>query len=156
MGIIGLSDKTQKSTGTSQTTASYDYKTPPSTPALDTLKSRTFEIDPGIAAQYGKQRSDLKSSFHQPNGAFLPPAVRDAQMRSGNERLGMQQAQAEREGQYDVNKLNYGRDLAVAGMSAPQLVQSGSSGSQSGTTIQSQNPVGGIAQFGASVAPLSL
>lgn len=130
--------------------------TPPSTPALDQLRNRVFEVDPGIAAQYGKQRADLNASFHQPTAAYLPPQVRDQQIRSGNERLGMQQAQAQREGQYDVNKLNYGRDLAVAGMSAPNLVQTGSSGSQQGTVKQSESPWGTIAQLGASAAPLSL
>lgn len=153
---IGLSDKKQTSTGTSSSTASYGYQVPPSTPALDKLRSDTFEVDPGIAAQYGKQRADLNASFHQPTGAFLPPAVRDAQMRSGNERLGVEQANAQREGQFDVNKLNFARDQAVAGMSAPQLTQTGTSGTQQGTTIQSQSPWSTIAQVGASAAPLSL
>lgn len=69
-----------------------------------------------------------------------------------------------REGQYDVNKLNYGRDLAVAGFERPNLVQTGTSGTQSGsqsgtqsgTTVQSQSPWGTILGTGASLAPLSL
>jgi len=142
--------------------------TPPSTPALDALKNRTFEIDPGLAAQTNRQRRDLQTSHHQPTGAFLPPQVRDQQLRSGNERLGQQEGQLFREGQYDVNKLNYGRDLAVAGMSAPQLVQTGSAGTQAGTQSGTQSgtqqgtvvqhdawgPMAG--QMAASVAPLSL
>lgn len=97
-------------------------------------------------------------------GAYYSPQARDQALRSGNERLGQQEGQAFREGQYDVNKLNYSRDLAVAGMSAPQLVQTGSSGTQTGTqsgtqqgTInQSQSPWSGIAGIGSSFAPLSL
>jgi hypothetical protein len=135
---------------------SYDYKTPPSTPALDTLRNQTFEIDPGIAAQYGRQRSDLNRSFANPTGGFVSPQVRDAQLESGRERLGRDEAQAMREGAYDQNKLNYGRNLAVAGMSAPQLVQTGSSGSQQGTVQQSQSPWGAIASAGAQAVPLSL
>lgn len=77
-------------------------------------------------------------------------------MQSGMERLGRDQAQAQREGQYDANKLNYGRDLAVAGMGAPQLTQTGTTGTQQGTVTQSQSPWSTVAQVGASAAPLSL
>lgn len=65
-----------------------------------------------------------------------------------------------RQGTYDVNKLNYGRDLSVAGLTAPQLTQTGSSGTQSGTqqgtVVQSQSPWATVAQIGASAAPMSL
>jgi hypothetical protein len=44
----------------------------------------------------------------------------------------------------------------VAGMSQPQLVQTGMTGTQQGTTIQSQSPWSTIASVGASAAPLSL
>lgn len=111
--------------------------TPPSTPALDKLRSSTFEVDPGIAAQYGKQRQDLNRSFAQPTGAAYSPQVRDQILRSSNERLGSQQAEAQRGGQNDVNKMNYGRDLAVAGFSAPQLTQTGTTGTQQGQISQS-------------------
>jgi len=153
---LGLSDKKQKTQATTATTASFDYKTPPETPALQTLKNQTFEIDPGIAAQYGRQRSDLNRSFQNPTGAFLSPQVRDMQLESGRERLGRDEAQAMREGAYDVNKLNYARNLAVAGQTAPQLVQTGTSGTQQGTTVQSQSPWGTLAQVGTSLAPISL
>jgi hypothetical protein len=151
-----LSDKKQTTQGTTSNTASYDYKTPPTTPALDTLKNQTFEIDPGIAAQYGRERNDLNRSFQNPTGAFLSPQVRDMQLESGRERLGSQEAQAMREGAYDVNKLNFARNQAVAGMSAPQLVQTGSTGTQQGTTIQSESPWKTALQVGASAAPISL
>ncbi len=153
---MGLSDKKQKSQGTTASTASYGYEQPPETPALQTLKNRTFEIDPGIAAQYGRQRSDLNKSFQNPTGAFLSPQVRDMQLESGRERLGRDEAQAMREGAYDANKLSYARDLAVAGQSAPQLVQRGTTGTQQGTVTQSESPVAEVAKFGSSLAPISL
>lgn len=61
-----------------------------------------------------------------------------------------------REGAYDVNKLNFARNQTVAGMSAPQLVQTGSTGTQQGTTTQSESPWKTVAQLGASAAPISL
>ena len=67
----------------------------------------------------------------------------------------MQKAGAQtRAGQYDVNRQNYGRNLAVAGMTAPVLTQTG--GTSSGQTIQSQSPLGTVAQIGAAAAPMSL
>lgn len=150
--------------------------TPPSTPALDALRNRTFEIDPGLAAQYGRQRREFTGSYNNPTGSFVPQGVREAQTRSGLERLGRDEAQAMREGQYDVNRLNYARDVSVAGMAAPQLVQTGSSGTQSGTqtgaqtgtqtgnytgnqqgtTVQNQSPWGTLGGIAASAAPISL
>ncbi len=78
------------------------------------------------------------------------------QRTSGLERLGRDQARAEREGGFDAAKLGYARDLAVAGQSAPQLVQRGSTGTQQGTVKQSESPVAEVARFGSSLAPISL
>ena len=67
----------------------------------------------------------------------------------------MQQAgEQTREGQFDVNKLNYGKNLAVAGMTAPVLTQTG--GTSSGKTVQSESPWGTALQIGSAAAPLSL
>lgn len=78
------------------------------------------------------------------------------QRQSGMERLGRDQAQAQREGQYDASKLGYSRDLAVAGMERPNLVQTGSTGQQQGTVTQSQSPWASIIGGAAQAAPLSL
>lgn len=81
-------------------------------------------------------------------------------MRSARERLGRDKAQAYREGQFDVNKLNYGKNLAVAGMTAPRMAQTGStsSGTSSGSskTVQSESPWGTIGGMAAQFAPFSL
>lgn len=132
--------------------------TPPTTAALTKLADTKFQVDPGLTAQYGKARSDLKSSFSNPLGANYNPEVRDAIIRSGEERLGQDEANAFRGGQYDVNRLNYARDSTVAGMSQPSLVQTGgtSSGTSSGTITQTPSPWGGIASAAGAVAPLSL
>ncbi len=153
---MGLSDKKQTTQGTTASTASYDYKAPPETAALQTLKNQTIEVDPGIAAQYGRERNDLNRSFQNPTGAYLSPQVRDMQLESGRERLGSQEAQAMRNAGNDAARLNLARNQAVAGMSAPQLVQTGSTGTQQGTTVQSESPWKTVAQIGASAAPMSL
>ena len=65
-----------------------------------------------------------------------------------------------REGQFDVNRLNQSKDLALAGLTQPRLVNTGmtSQGTSSGTgtVTQGQNPFGTIFGTAASVAPLSL
>lgn len=71
----------------------------------------------------------------------------------------MQQAgQQTREGQFDVNRLNQSKDLALAGLTRPILTQTGSTSQSSGTgqVTQGQNPFGTILSTGAQMAPLSL
>jgi hypothetical protein len=53
--------------------------------------------------------------------------MRDAIERSQSRELFQQGGAQMRAGQYDVNQQDYGRNLAVAGLTAPPLVQSGSS-----------------------------
>lgn len=53
--------------------------------------------------------------------------MRDAIERSQSRELFQQGGAQMRAGQYDVNQQDYGRNLAVAGITAPPLVQSGSS-----------------------------
>lgn len=149
---MGLSDKTQKSTGS--TTSSYGWQTPPTTPALEKLAGTQFQVDPTIGARAGEAQRTLQNSFNNPVGGFTTPAMRDAMMRSGSRELMQRSGEETRAGQYDVNKLNYGRDLAVAGMSAPTLTQTG--GTSQGTVTQGSNPVGGVLQGAASLAPLSM
>lgn len=70
--------------------------------------------------------------------------------------------QQAREGAFDVNRLNQSRNLALAGMTQPRLVNTGSSSQGTststgqGTVVQSQNPWGVALQTGAQMAPLSL
>lgn len=151
---MGLSDKKQTQTSNNATTTSWGHIAPPNTPDLDNLRNRKFQVDPGISAQYSGLRSRLAKSFNSPTGAYYNPQVQEGILRSRNESLGQQEGQAFREGQFDVNKLNYGRDVAVAGMTAPQLVQTGGTSSGTGTIKSSQSPWGTIAQVGAQVAPM--
>lgn len=91
-------------------------------------------------------------------GANYSPEVRDRMLQSGEERLGQDEAQAYRGGEYDVNRLNYARDAAVAGMSQPVLTQTGgtTSGTSSGTVTQSPAWGPQVLSAAAGAAPLSL
>ncbi len=156
MNPTGLSDSKQKQTSQNTTQNSYGWQTPPSTADIDKLRSTKFEVDPGIGAQFGAARRQLKNSFAQPTGAYYNPQVKEAQMRSANERLGEQESNAFRQGQFDSNRLGYGRDLAVAEMTAPTLVQQGSTSTGSGTMTAQESPFKMATGIGAALAPLSL
>ena len=157
MGLSGSSQK-QDTRSTNNTQNTYGFETPPSTPDIDKLRNQQFEVDPGRASQYGRQRADLQKSFAQPLGGYLSPQVRDAQMRSGQERLGRDEAEAMRGGQFDKNRLDYSRNAAVAGMTAPQMVQrsSSSTGTNTGTVTQNPSAMSTALGIGSSLAPLSL
>lgn len=115
-----------------------------------------FEVDPGLATQYADQKAQVRKGFNNPLGAYYNPQVKEAMQRASDERLGQEEAQAFRSGQFDVNRLNYSKQAALAGMTAPQLTQTGSSNTGSGTITQQSNPMGSILGAGASFAPLSL
>lgn len=95
-------------------------------------------------------------------GGYTTPQIRDAIRRSGSRELLQIGGQQTREGAFDANRLNQSKNLALAGMTAPRLVNTGSTqtGTQSstgtGTVTQGTNPLGTALQVGASVAPLSL
>lgn len=165
---MGLSGSKQKSNQTqtqnyNNTAANtYGWQTHPGSPDIDKLRSAKFNIDPTIPYRSARARENLDRSLQNPLSGYSTPSMRDAIMRTNRRRIDQDESQANREGSFDVNRLNYARDAAVAGMTSPVLTQTGSTSSGSGTqtgnstTSQSQSPWGTIASIGASVAPLSL
>lgn len=156
MTVIGLSDSKQKSTQQSTQANTYGYTTPPPTADISKLRDAKFTVDPGLDAEYDNLRSQVDKSAHDPLGPSYNPQVVAQQRKAAMERLGTQEAQAYRGGQYDANRLGYSRDATVAGMTAPTLTQTGSSSSGSGTVTQSQNPFATALKVGATTAPMSM
>lgn len=165
MGLSGSKQKTQQTQTQSHnnaTTANYGWQTHPGSADIDKLRSAKFTIDPTIPYRSATARGDLERSFQNPMSGYTTPSMRDAIMRTGRRRIDQDESQANREGSFDLNRLNYARDAAVAGMTSPALTQTGSTSSGSGTqtgnstTSMNQSPWGTIAGIGASVAPLSL
>lgn len=73
-------------------------------------------------------REQEQNSWQNPFGAANSPAAMDAGRRVMNNSLNQDEAQANREAQYNADNQTYSRKSAVAQMTAPNLVQSGSSG----------------------------
>ncbi len=90
-----------------------------------------------------------------PTGGYVTPQIRDAIMRSGQRELAQQAGQQTREGQFDVNRQEQAKKLALADMTRPILTQTGSTSQGTQTTQQSQSPWATIAS-GAQGAKLSL
>jgi len=109
-------------------TNSYQYLTPPSTPATTQLQSMVqspTQIDPSIPYSYGREREDYQNTFQNPLGAYTSPAVRDAAQRVMGERLSEGESAAEQSSRLASQGQAFGQQATVAGLTAPQLVQSG-------------------------------
>ncbi len=157
--IIGLSDKKQVSSGTSASNyAGTSTSSVADTPDLIAARANKAQIDPSIGFRLGEKERQLSDSFVSPTGGYVTPAIKDAIMRSGQRGLMQQAGEQTREGQYDVNRLNQTKDLALAGLTrgTTQTSSGTQAGTTSGTVKQSESPWATIAGTAASVAPISL
>lgn len=131
-----------KATGTTSQSQAGQFNTAntferlPGAESADIAKAREqkFRVDPTIGARVGEAQRTLKSSFNNPVGGFYTPAQRDAIMRSQSRELFQQSGAQTRAGQYDVNNQDAARNQFIAGLTAPPLVQTSSSGTSSGTS----------------------
>jgi hypothetical protein len=131
-GVIGK----KKTTTQQQQTNTYQYLTPPTTPAVTELQGMVQKgSDPSIPFHFAQQREDLANSYMNPLGAATSPAVRDAANRVAGQRLGMAEQEAIKASNFNANNQAFGQQSTIAGLTSPQLVQTG--GTSSGTQTQS-------------------
>lgn len=160
---MGLSDKTQKSSGTttgSSTSRGTSTTSVPDTPDIIAARAYKPRIDPSIGYRLGEKERQLEDSMVSPTGGYVTPQIRDAILRSGRRGL-MQEAGAQtRAGQFDVNRQEGANKLLLAGLTKGSTETGESSGTTTGTStgkvVQSESPWGTVAGVGASLAPLSL
>ena len=114
-------------------TNKYDFLNPPDTADVAALRSHQFQVDPTIGYRVGSAVRRIGSQFSNPLGQYATPSMKAQIMRSQEQALNQQAGEQFREGAYDVNNQEYGKKLAVAGMTSPRLVQTGTSGTSSGT-----------------------
>lgn len=140
-------------TGTYDNKATYSRMPGASSPDIDTLRNQQFQVDPTIPYAAAASRNRLNASFINPAGGYTTPQIRDAQLHAGNRDIDQQASMATRAGQYDVNNQNYQKNAYLAALTAPPLVQSGSSGTQSQTyKTPFSSKILPMAQSAASVA----
>lgn len=126
----------QSYSGTNQ----YGYETPPDTADVQAVRGFEFGVDPSIATAYGAAKNKIANQFSSPISGSYTPAMRDAILRSQYRDLAQQQAGAHSAAYADTQGSRFGQKAAVAAMTAPRLVQTGQSGSSSGTGQQTYSP----------------
>lgn len=138
-----------------QNTSTYDFLKPPDTADISALRSHQFNIDPTIGARVGGAIRRMQDSFNNPQGGYTTPQIRDAQMRAQERELMQMGGEQARAGYYDLNNQQFGQKAAVAGLTAPRLVQTGQSGTASGTmkgTATTSEPwYNGVVQGGSAL-----
>ena len=155
---MGGSKTTQQQQQSGSNTTNWGYQTPPTTSALQKVADTKFGVDPSLKYQFQNERTALHEGFNNPMGADYNPTVKDAIIRGGEEQINQDEAKSMQAAEFQAEKLGFGRDVTVAGMEQPQLVQTGGSysGSGSGTSQTQQSPWGSIMSAGATAGSMSL
>ncbi len=134
--------------GTTSNTATYGQIHPESNKYIDAYAGYEPQKDPTIAFGAAAARNRLNSSFLNPAGGYSTPQRDEAIRRAGNRDINQQESQAFRQGAFDVNQSKMGQLGSLAALMAPRLVQTGSSGTHSGTTSGTSNTSQGQNLFG--------
>jgi tRNA A37 N6-isopentenylltransferase MiaA len=136
-----------KSKSKSKTTNTYAYQAPPQTQQMQqygqSINDAYDTPDPSIGYQFASARGRIDDRFDNPFGQDYSPEVQDAMKYSGHQQLDQAQGQAYREDAFRRKEGKLGHQAAYAGMTAPQLVQTG------GTFQGSQSQPWGPALIGA-------
>lgn len=152
--------KPQTTTQTSTVVNNYSYQTPPETPELRDAKAAAAKlkgrVNPVIRGFYAGERGKLNEQFHNPLGSLTTPAIREASLKAGNEALSQQEAQAIATADFAEGDAEFQRKMAIAGMTAPQLVNAGGTTTGKTTTTQSSGIGGVIGTVASIAAPIAL
>jgi len=138
-----------------QSTNTYSQITPQDTPDIVAARETPINnslLNPAIDRSYGLAQQKLAN---QANSAFnfgVPLAQRNAMYNQQSRDLNYDAATAKAMGQYNNQQLLLNKNLTMAGLTAPRIVQSG------GTTTTKESPgflgiMGGLAQGVGAVAP---
>jgi len=135
-----------------ETANTYGWQQTPDTQDIQNVRSEQFQEDPGIGHQFALLKEQVHNNYANPLGAYTTADVRTKQLNAQDQAINQQEAAAHRQGQYDVNQQTAGKNLALAGLTAPKLVQTGGTG----TTTQSGDVLGQIIGGAANVGSAAL
>lgn len=130
--------------GTTSGTSTYSRAPGASSFDIDAMREHEFSTDPRIGYAFARNRRNARESFQNPMGGYTTPQLQDRMLAASDEDSTQQEAQAYREESHGRNALEYARDADVAAMTAPPLVQTGQTGTMSGTGSQQQSLMPGI------------
>lgn len=132
-------------------TVTHAWKAPPETADVSALREMKATADPSIPFQYSKARQNYANTFANPLGSYTSPSTKEAAARVTNQALAQDEAQALEQSQFNANNANFGRQATVAQMTAPTLVNTGGTQTQSGGFWSGllQQGIGAGAQLGS-------
>ena len=136
-----------KSKSTQQQSNQYQYVAPPVNPYYETAKGLIEGYDGGAAGVregYSRNINDINESGNSFMGAKTPDYVRDKVKQSRLFRNNMDLGRGLSDAKQNEVAYKNSAYMSLGGATAPQLVQSGSSGSGS----QTQAPIQTISQIG--------
>ncbi len=139
--------KTTQNTNQTQSynnTSSYGWQAPPDTADVQALRNFQFSADPSVGYAFGSAKSAIGNSFNNPLGGVYSPQMRDAILRGSLSDLAMKESQAKTEANQALQGQQFGQRAAVAGLTAPRLVQTGGSGTSAGTGTGTTTQSGGL------------
>jgi hypothetical protein len=120
-----------------QTTASYGWQTPPTTPdvtALQTEIDQGEQADPSIQYRAGMQKKALANSLSNPFGSNVSPETLEAIKYARGSDIDQQTGQAMREDSFRRKQSRFQKLYAKAGLTGPRLTQTG--GTMQGSVSQ--------------------
>lgn len=127
-------------------TNTYDWLNPPDTADIQSLRDFKFTADPRIGYTYGNARNQAANSFNNPLGGAYSPQMRDQILRSTLSDLSQREGQAYSEANQQLQGAQAAQKAGVAALTAPRMVQTGSSGVGSGTSSGTSSGTGTAVQ----------
>lgn len=115
----------------------YDWLNPPDNDDVRAVRGFQFQVDPSIGYAFGSARNQIANSFSSPIGGYYSPQIKDRVLRSSLSDLAQREGQIRSEANNNLQGQRFNQAVTVAGMTAPRLVQTGSSGSSTGTGTSS-------------------
>lgn len=127
-----------------QNTNTYGFMSAPETADVAAVRDFKFQADPSIGYAFGSAKNAIGNSFNNPLGGNYSPQMRDAILRSSLSGLAQQESQAKSEANQALQGSQFAQKNVVANLTAPRLVQTGGSGSSSGTGSGTTTQSGGL------------
>lgn len=123
----------KKTTTTQQN--QYGWQQMPDNPDIAALRAevnKPIQVDPSLQYIYANRKKDLESDITNPfgNASQYSPEMQNAMRYAGRNEIDQQYGQASKEAYSAAEQNKMNQRYALAGLTAPQLVQTG------GTTIQ--------------------
>lgn len=128
-----------KQAQTFNNTNTFGWQNPPETADVAAVRDFKFTADPRIGYAFGNAKNQIGNSFKNPLGGVYSPQMRDSIMRSSLSDLAQQEGQAYSEANQGLQGQQFAQKGLVAGLTAPRMVQTGGSGTSSGTGSQTQS-----------------